>query len=111
MGSSGRASIPKKITGQESELAMELYEVFVRNKRGLDHYHVGSVQAGTAEQALRNARDCYIRRAEGVSIWVVKSCDITASQESDSNCFYDPMADKIYRKAEECQLPKQVKNM
>ena len=48
-----------------------LWEVFVRPRRGLSHTHVGSVHAADAEMALRNARDVYTRRQEGVSIWVV----------------------------------------
>ena len=51
----------------------ELYEVFVRTKRGLNHVHVGSLHAADDEMALRNARDLYTRRNEGVSIWVVRS--------------------------------------
>ena len=48
-----------------------LWEVFVRSRRGLSHVHVGSLHAPDAEMALRNARDVYTRRQEGVSIWVV----------------------------------------
>ena len=55
-----------------------LYEVFVRGKRGLNHVHVGSLHAADGEMALRNARDLYTRRNEGVSIWVVPSEAITA---------------------------------
>ena len=46
-----------------------LWEVFVRAKRGLSHVHSGSLHAPDAEMALRNARDLYTRRQEGVSIW------------------------------------------
>ena len=55
-----------------------LWEVFVRARRGLSHQHVGSLHAADAEMALRNARDTYTRRQEGVSIWVVPSAQITA---------------------------------
>src|SRR3954462_9035051 len=48
-----------------------LWEVFVRSRRGLCHVHVGSLHAPDAEMALRNARDLYTRRQEGVSLWVV----------------------------------------
>ena len=48
-----------------------LWEVFVRSRRGLSHVHVGSLHAPDAEMALRNARDVYTRRQEGVSLWVV----------------------------------------
>ena len=79
--------------------AMPLFEVFIRSKRGLDHHHVGSLHAEDHRQALEYARDVYTRRGEGVSIWVVKSRDIVASQESDSASFYDPQDDKPYRHA------------
>ena len=55
-----------------------LWEVFVRAKRGLSHTHVGSLHAPDAEMALRNARDLYTRRQEGVSLWVVPAAAITA---------------------------------
>ena len=94
-----------------SDDTMDLYEVFIRSRRGLDHKHVGSVHAEDSEQALVYARDCYTRRSEGVSIWVVKSTDICASQEDDSDSFYDPSDDKPYRHAMYYQLPDAVNNM
>ena len=90
---------------------LELFEVFVRSKRGLDHKHVGSLHAEDHEQALDYARDVYTRRSEGVSLWVVKSKDISASQEDDSDCFFDPSDDKPYRHATYYPLPKEVGNM
>ncbi|MFI0400003.1 MAG: 1,2-phenylacetyl-CoA epoxidase subunit PaaB [Thiolinea sp.] len=90
---------------------LELYEVFVRARRGLDHKHVGSLHAQDAEQALEYARDVYTRRSEGVSIWVVRSRDICASQEDDSESFYDPSDDKPYRHATYYQLSEAVNNM
>jgi len=56
-----------------------LWEVFVRARRGLSHGHVGSLHAPDAAMALRNARDLYTRRQEGVSIWVVPAEAISAS--------------------------------
>ena len=88
-----------------------LFEVFVRSRRGLDHTHCGSLHAENAEQALEYARDVYTRRSEGVSIWVVKASDVTASQESDRDSFYDPMDDKPYRHATHYVLPEEVNNM
>jgi len=91
--------------------AMPLFEVFIRSKRGLDHRHVGSLHAQDHRQALEYARDTYTRRGEGVSIWVVASSDIVASQESDSASFYDPLDDKPYRHATFYKLPDAVDNM
>jgi ring-1,2-phenylacetyl-CoA epoxidase subunit PaaB len=91
--------------------SLPLFEIFIRSKRGLDHRHVGSLHAEGAEQALDYARDVYLRRSEGVSLWVVRSSDITASQESDVESFLDPMDDKPYRHATHYKLPKEVDNM
>ena len=77
--------------------AWPLYEVFVRGKRGLNHVHVGSLHAPDPEMALRNARDLYTRRQEGVSIWVVPAAQITASSPDEKDAFFDPAADKVYR--------------
>ena len=74
-----------------------LFEVFVRARRGLSHTHVGSLHASDAEMALRNARDLYTRRQEGVSIWVVPATAITASSPDEKAAFFAPSGDKIYR--------------
>lgn len=94
-----------------SQEKLAVYEVFVRSSRGLDHKHVGSLHAESPEHALMYARDCYIRRSEGVSIWVVESSNITASQEEDMAAFVDPMDDKPYRHATHYVLPESVNNM
>jgi ring-1,2-phenylacetyl-CoA epoxidase subunit PaaB len=83
-----------------------LWEVFVRPRRGLAHSHVGSVHAPDAETALRNARDVYTRRQEGVSIWVVPAIDITASSPDEKDAFFDPAADKVYRHPTFYEVPK-----
>ena len=90
---------------------LPLFEIFVRSKRGLDHRHVGSLHAEDPAQAMDYARDVYLRRSEGVSLWVVRSSDITASQESDVESFLDPMDDKPNRHATHYKLPKEVDNM
>jgi len=74
-----------------------LWEVFVRPRRGLAHVHAGSVHAADAETALRNARDVYTRRSEGVSLWVVPAEDITASSPSEADPFFATAGDKVYR--------------
>ena len=80
-----------------SEGTLPLFEVFVRAKRGLSHVHVGSIHAPDATMAVRNARDLYTRRQEGVSIWVVAASDIVASSPDEKDSFFDPAGDKIYR--------------
>lgn len=88
-----------------------LWEVFVRARGGLDHRHVGSVHAPDAELALRHARDTYTRRMEGVSLWVVKSTDIVASDPDQAGELFEPAADKIYRHPTFYVLPDAVKHM
>lgn len=83
-----------------------LWEVFIRSKRGLNHIHVGSVHAADAETAVQNARDTYTRRYEGVSIWVVASADIHASD--DSAAMFEPFADKPYRHPTFYEIPDEV---
>jgi ring-1,2-phenylacetyl-CoA epoxidase subunit PaaB len=88
-----------------------LWEVFIRSKQGLDHKHVGSLHAPDAQMAIENARDVYTRRNEGVSIWVVESKNMHASNPDEAESFYDPANDKIYRHPTFYDLPDEVKQM
>lgn len=88
-----------------------LWEVFIRSKQGLDHKHVGSLHAADATMAIENARDVYTRRQEGVSIWVVESKNIHASDPAQSDSLFDPAQDKIYRHPTFYNLPPEVKNI
>ena len=88
-----------------------LWEVFIRSKQGLDHKHVGSLHAADAAMAIENARDVYTRRMEGVSIWVVESKYIHASNPDEAESLYDPANDKAYRHPTFYNLPEEVKHM
>jgi ring-1,2-phenylacetyl-CoA epoxidase subunit PaaB len=88
-----------------------LWEVFIRNKQGLDHKHVGSLHAADAQMAIENARDVYTRRMEGISIWVVESKHVHASNPDDAGSFYDPANDKIYRHPTFYHLPDELKHI
>jgi ring-1,2-phenylacetyl-CoA epoxidase subunit PaaB len=92
-------------------MEMPLWEVFVRSKQGLDHKHVGSLHAADSKQAIQMARDVYTRRQEGVSIWVVPSEAITASDPSDKEALFDPMADKVYRHPTFYTIPPEIGHM
>ncbi|KAB1644021.1 1,2-phenylacetyl-CoA epoxidase subunit PaaB [Gulosibacter chungangensis] len=76
-----------------------LWEVFVRSSRGLSHVHAGSLHAPDAKMALRNARDLYTRRNEGVSLWVVRSEDIVASDPDYKDAYFESSQGKNYRHA------------
>jgi ring-1,2-phenylacetyl-CoA epoxidase subunit PaaB len=79
--------------------AWGLWEVFVRSSRGLSHVHAGSLHAPDAAMALRNARDLYTRRNEGVSIWVVPAEAIAASDPDSKGSFFESPQGKDYRHA------------
>ena len=88
-----------------------LWEVFIRSKQGLDHKHVGSLHATDEMMALENARDVYTRRLEGVSIWVVESKNIHASNPDEAEQFFDPAEDKVYRHPTFYDVREEIKNM
>ena len=74
-----------------------LWEIFIRGQHGVSHRHVGSLHAADAEAAIRNARDVYTRRSEGVSIWVVEASAIQASSPGNKGPLYEPSNSKVYR--------------
>ncbi len=88
-----------------------LWEVFIRSKQGLDHKHVGSLHAADAQMAIENARDVYTRRMEGISIWIVESKYIHASNPDEAESLYDPSNDKAYRHPTFYELPIELKHM
>jgi ring-1,2-phenylacetyl-CoA epoxidase subunit PaaB len=88
-----------------------LWEVFIRSQHGLAHKHVGSLHAADAEMAMKNARDVYTRRSEGVSIWVVRSSDIVASSPSEKEILFEPANNKAYRHPTFYEVPDEVKHL
>jgi ring-1,2-phenylacetyl-CoA epoxidase subunit PaaB len=94
-----------------NDVAWPLWEVFIRSKQGLDHKHVGSLHAADAQMAIENARDVYTRRQEGISIWVVESKYIHASNPDEAQSLYDPANDKAYRHPTFYDLPDELTHM
>ena len=88
-----------------------LWEIFIRAQHGMSHRHVGSHHAADAKHAIKNARDVYTRRNEGVSIWVVEASNIAASSPSDKGPLFDPSRDKVYRHPTFYDLPDEAGNM
>jgi ring-1,2-phenylacetyl-CoA epoxidase subunit PaaB len=88
-----------------------LWEVFIRQRSGLPHKHCGSVHAADAEMALQAARDVYTRRGESVSLWVVPSTAIVASDPDDQDALFAPTASKIYRHPTFYEVPEEVGHM
>ena len=88
-----------------------IWEVFIRSKNGLEHRHVGSLHATDEKMALENARDVYTRRQEGVSIWVVETKNITASNPENNGENFEPAQDKAYRHPTFYKLPIELKHI
>jgi ring-1,2-phenylacetyl-CoA epoxidase subunit PaaB len=88
-----------------------LWEVFIRSKQGLNHKHVGSLRASDAQMAVDNARDVYTRRSEGVSIWVVESKSVFASDASSSDSLFEPADSKAYRHPMFYDVPDGISHM
>jgi len=88
-----------------------LWEVFIRSKSGLHHVHAGSLHATNAKMALENARDVYTRRNEGISIWVVESEKIVANDPNNSESYFEPAKDKVYRHPTFYNLPNDLKHI
>ena len=99
----GKSASPAVSTSSTSETphrsVWPLWEVFVRSSRGLSHVHAGSLHAPDAAMALRNARDLYTRRNEGVSIWVVPADAIASSDPDAKGAFFESPQGKDYRHA------------
>ena len=91
--------------------AWPLFEVFVRSRNGLSHRHVGSLHASDPQHALTMARDVYTRRSEGVSLWVVRSSDIVASDPADAESLFEPSATKEFRHPTFYDVPDGVENL
>lgn len=85
-----------------------LWEIFIRGRHGMSHRHVGSLHAPDEEMAIKNARDVYTRRNEGVSIWAVRASDIAASSPSEKGPLYDPARNKVYRHPTFYDIPDDV---
>jgi ring-1,2-phenylacetyl-CoA epoxidase subunit PaaB len=88
-----------------------LWEVFIRSKQGLNHKHVGSLRAADEEMAIDNARDVYTRRSEGVSIWVVESKHVCASDPNEADALYEPSDSKVYRHPTFYNVPDGIEHM
>lgn len=112
-GNAEQLASEKKATTSTADAKLEwpLWEVFIRSKQGLDHKHVGSLHAADAKMAIENGRDVYTRRQEGVSIWVVESKYIHASNPDEAESFYEPASDKVYRHPTFYDLPDELTHM
>lgn len=101
----------RSAAGESTTAEWPLFEVFIRSRSGLEHRHVGSLHAADARMALEHARDVYTRRQEGVSIWVVRSSAVLASDPAEADALFEPARDKVYRHPTFYSIPDEVKNL
>jgi ring-1,2-phenylacetyl-CoA epoxidase subunit PaaB len=94
-----------------AEAPIPLWEVFIRSRNGLAHKHVGSLHATDATMAVHAARDLYTRRGEGLSVWVVPSSAIVASDPADRAMMFEPAESKVYRHPTFYEVPDEVGHM
>ncbi|MEO8167137.1 MAG: 1,2-phenylacetyl-CoA epoxidase subunit B [bacterium] len=87
-----------------SDTQLQTYEVFHQKKKGDPHIHVGSVHAPDPQVALQYARDQFARRLNCVSLWVVNSKDVTATDYQDER-FFASTVDKSYRDPKDFDAP------
>jgi ring-1,2-phenylacetyl-CoA epoxidase subunit PaaA len=102
------------LNGQELIMStpnIQLWEVFIRSRNGLAHKHVGSLHAADATLAMQAARDIYTRRGEGLSIWIVPSDTIVASDPAEKDMMFEPALSKIYRHPTFYDVPDEVGHM
>jgi ring-1,2-phenylacetyl-CoA epoxidase subunit PaaB len=98
------------VTLQRDEGGWPMWEVFIRQRRGLAHVHAGSLHAADSETALQNARDVYTRRNEGISIWVVPSDALSTFDPEDAADYVEVNA-KPFRDATHYEIPDEVGHM
>ncbi len=87
-----------------SDTQFDTYEVFHQKKKGDPHIHVGAVHAPDPQTALQYARDQFARRLACVSLWVVNSKHITATDYQDER-FFNTVLDKSYRDPKDFDAP------
>lgn len=85
-----------------------LWEVFVRHRRGLAHVHAGSLSATGPGDAITKARQVYVTREEGISVWVCPSAAINAADPTEAAALFEPFADKDYRYPTYYEIPEEV---
>ncbi len=91
-----------------SDTQWDTYEVFHQSKRGEPHEHVGAVHAPDPDMALQMARDQFARRMACVSLWVVRSADVTMTDYQDDE-FFARTTDKSYRDPKAFEAPEKTR--
>ena len=73
-----------------------VYEIFVQKDHHSPHTWVGSVDAGSPDDALLLAREAFLRREPAVSLWAVEQTAVHRTDYEDRDLFARE-TDKRYR--------------
>lgn len=89
------------MSGRFGEVAevLRVFEVFGQKEGGEPHQHVGSLLSGDRELAYLLARECFTRRGEYVSLWVVERDAIRRTTPEEAATLH-PVTDRRYRLGE-----------
>lgn len=77
-------------------LQFVIYEVFIQTDHGSPHVWVGSVAAGSPDDAMLMARENFLRREQAISLWVVRQDQVHRTTHADED-FFARETDKQYR--------------
>lgn len=82
-------SNPPMMSGDPAPAKIEfaIYEVFTQKDHNSPHVHVGSVDAGSPDDALLLAKENFLRRDPCVNIWVVRKENVHATSYEDADFF------------------------
>ncbi len=80
------------------ETGNEPYEIFHLLKRGKQHIHAGTVNAGSPDDALRQAHNTLRPNAVVYNLWAVRQGDIRFTTPEEKT-FWDTLPDKKFRDA------------
>jgi ring-1,2-phenylacetyl-CoA epoxidase subunit PaaB len=86
-----------------------VYEVFLQEKRGDPHVHVGAVHAPDPEMALILAKEQFARRGRCASLWVVPAEAIYASRAEEAEELFASALEKEYREPRGFRVTERVR--
>ncbi len=86
-----------------------VYEVFLQEKRGEPHVHVGAVHASDPGMALILAKEQFARRGRCVSLWVVPATAIYATRAEEAEDLFAAALGKDYREPRGFRVTERVR--
>lgn len=86
------------ITTTDSSASKEAFEIYHLLKRGKQHIHAGSVQAGSHNEALWVAGQQLKKDKQVFNVWAIRSSDIRFTNRNDMD-LWNTLPDKKFRDA------------